>query len=37
MTERERWPERPARFETLSGIPIEQLYTPESLAGWSPA
>src|SRR4030095_7627569 len=37
MTERERWPERPARFETLSGIPIEQLYTPESLPGWSPA
>src|SRR2546428_13321859 len=37
MTERERWPERPARFETLSGIPIEPLYTPESLAGWSPA
>src|SRR5262247_187764 len=37
MTDRERWPERPARFETLSGIPIEQLYTPESLAGWSPA
>src|SRR5258705_178526 len=37
MTERERWPERPARFETLSGIPVEPLYTPESLAGWSPA
>src|SRR4029453_12398536 len=37
MTERESWPERPARFETLSGIPIEQLYTPESLAGWAPA
>src|SRR5215470_11933115 len=37
MTDRERWPERRARFETLSGIPIEQLYTPESLAGWSPA
>src|SRR5262245_33807218 len=37
MTDRERWPERPARFETLSGIPVEQLYTPESLAGWSPA
>src|SRR5215510_8463462 len=36
MTERERSPERPARFETLAGIPIEQLYTPESLAGWSP-
>src|SRR5258708_37393340 len=37
MTERERWPERPARFETLSGIPVEPVYTPESLAGWSPA
>src|SRR3989442_12520885 len=35
MTERERWPERPARFETLSGIPIEALYTPASLREWS--
>src|SRR5438093_5238733 len=35
MTERERWPERPARFETLSGIPIEPLYTPASLRDWS--
>src|SRR5216683_3851564 len=35
MTERERWPERPARFETLSGIPIEALYTPASLRDWS--
>ncbi len=48
MTERERWeretygafkersPERPVRFESLSGIPVEPLYTPESLgAGWT--
>src|SRR5881409_3409566 len=35
MTERERWSERPARFETLSGIPIEPLYTPASLRDWS--
>jgi methylmalonyl-CoA mutase, N-terminal domain len=35
MTERERWPERAARFETLSGIPISPLYTPASLEGWS--
>ncbi|HYS18246.1 MAG TPA: methylmalonyl-CoA mutase family protein, partial [Candidatus Binatia bacterium] len=35
MTERERGAERPARFETLSGIPIEPLYTPESLRDWS--
>src|SRR5881397_2126669 len=35
MTDRERWPERPARFETLSGIPIEPLYTPASLRDWS--
>src|SRR5437867_10017431 len=35
MTERERWSERPARFETLSGIPIEALYTPASLRDWS--
>src|SRR5438876_5367969 len=36
MTERERRPERSARFETLSGIPIEPLYTPASLRDWSP-
>ncbi|OLB07654.1 MAG: methylmalonyl-CoA mutase [Candidatus Rokuibacteriota bacterium] len=47
MSERERWkretygpftrraPERPVRFESLSGIPVEPLYTPEDLAGWS--
>jgi methylmalonyl-CoA mutase N-terminal domain/subunit len=47
MTERERWeretygeatrraPERPVRFETLSGIPVQPVYTPEDLAGWS--
>ncbi|HXH84559.1 MAG TPA: methylmalonyl-CoA mutase family protein [Candidatus Tectomicrobia bacterium] len=28
---REKAPERPVRFESLSGIPIEPLYTPESL------
>jgi methylmalonyl-CoA mutase N-terminal domain/subunit len=28
-------PERPVRFESLSGIPIEPLYTPEDLAGKS--
>ncbi len=45
MSERERWkretygpftrraPERPVRFESLSGIPVEPLYTPEDLAG----
>ena len=28
--------ERPVRFESLSGIPVEPLYTPESLgADWS--
>src|SRR5438094_1218435 len=36
MAEPERGPERPVRFETLSGIPIEPLYTPESLREWSP-
>src|SRR5213594_3325273 len=47
MSERERWrretygpfmrgaPERPVRFESLSGLPVEPLYTPESLRGWS--
>jgi methylmalonyl-CoA mutase N-terminal domain/subunit len=32
---RRRAPERPVRFETLSGLPVEPLYTPEDLAGWS--
>ncbi len=27
--------ERPVRFESLSGIPVEPLYTPESLRDWS--
>jgi methylmalonyl-CoA mutase, N-terminal domain len=36
MSEPERRPERPVRFETLSGIPIESLYTPESLRDWAP-
>src|SRR5437016_7442261 len=35
MAEPERGPERPVRFETLSGLPIEPLYTPESLREWS--
>jgi len=47
MTDRDRWeketygeavrgaPERPDRFESLSGIPLRPLYTPEDLAGWS--
>src|SRR5205823_12832034 len=47
MSERERWrretygpftrgaPERPARFESLSGLPVQPLYTPEDLRGWS--
>ncbi len=30
-----RAPERPVRFESLSGIPVQPLYTPEDLAGWS--
>jgi methylmalonyl-CoA mutase N-terminal domain/subunit len=45
MDERERWeretygpfveksPERKVRYESLSGIPIQPLYTPEDLAG----
>src|SRR6516164_5499045 len=36
MAEPERGAERPVRFETLSGIPIEPIYTSESLRGWSP-
>jgi methylmalonyl-CoA mutase N-terminal domain/subunit len=47
MTERERWerqtygevtrraPERPVRHETLSGLPVAPLYTPEDLDGWA--
>jgi len=47
MSERERWrretyesftrgaPERPVPFESLSGLPVEPLYTPEDLRGWS--
>jgi methylmalonyl-CoA mutase N-terminal domain/subunit len=47
MSEHERWeretyrpfversPERPVRFESLSGIPVKPLYTPEDLPGWS--
>ena len=30
-------PERGVRFESLSGIPIQPLYTPEDLDGWSSA
>jgi methylmalonyl-CoA mutase N-terminal domain/subunit len=32
---RRRSPERPVRFETLSGIPVEPIYTPEDLGSWS--
>jgi methylmalonyl-CoA mutase, N-terminal domain len=47
MSEHERWrdetyeafkrraPERPVRFETLSGIPIQPLYGPDDLKTWS--
>ncbi len=47
MSERDRWeqetyhpfvaraPERSARFESLSGIPVEPVSTPESLGDWS--
>jgi methylmalonyl-CoA mutase N-terminal domain/subunit len=28
-----RSPERPVRYETLSGIPVKPLYTPADLAG----
>jgi methylmalonyl-CoA mutase, N-terminal domain len=30
-----RAPERPVRFESLSGIPLEPVATPESLGDWS--
>ena len=33
----EKGPERPRTFTTISGRPIEPLYTPESLAGFDPA
>src|SRR5712692_1801206 len=29
-----RAPEREVRYESLAGIPIQPLYTPEDLAGW---
>jgi methylmalonyl-CoA mutase N-terminal domain/subunit len=29
-----RAPERDVRFESLSGLPLQPLYTPEDLAGW---
>ena len=29
-----RTPERDVPYETLSGIPVQPLYTPEDLAGW---
>jgi methylmalonyl-CoA mutase N-terminal domain/subunit len=47
VSERERWegqtyrpfvaraPERPVPFESLSGIPVDPLATPESLGDWS--
>ncbi len=31
-----RQPEREALFETISGQPVEPLYTPDDLAGWDP-
>jgi methylmalonyl-CoA mutase N-terminal domain/subunit len=47
MSQRDRWeaetygpftdkaPERPVRFESLSGLPIKPLYTPDDLRDWS--
>jgi methylmalonyl-CoA mutase N-terminal domain/subunit len=47
MSDQERWrdetyeafkrraPERPVRFQTLSGLPVEPLYGPEDLHDWS--
>ena len=47
MSDRQRWeketygefvkraPERDVPFASLSGIPVEPLYTPESLSDWS--
>jgi methylmalonyl-CoA mutase, N-terminal domain len=47
MSDRQRWqkdtydkvvgraPERTVRFESLSGLPIQPLYTPEDLGEWS--
>jgi methylmalonyl-CoA mutase N-terminal domain/subunit len=49
MTDRERWqrdtyepftaraPERNVRFESLSGLPLQPVYTPEDLVDWSSA
>ena len=28
-------PERPVRFESLSGIPLEPVYRPDSLGDWA--
>jgi methylmalonyl-CoA mutase N-terminal domain/subunit len=40
MSDAKPKPEKPAerksRFTTLSGLPLERLYTPESLPGWHP-
>ena len=40
MSDAKPKPEKPAerkpRFTTLSGLPLERLYTPGSLAGWDP-
>jgi methylmalonyl-CoA mutase N-terminal domain/subunit len=40
MSDQKPKPEKPAerrpRFTTLSGLPLERLYTPGSLAGWDP-
>jgi methylmalonyl-CoA mutase, N-terminal domain len=40
MSDQKPRPEEPAernpRFTTLSGLPLERLYTPGSLAGWDP-
>src|SRR3981189_584827 len=33
----EKFPERSSEFTTISGHPIERLYTPGDLAGWDPA
>jgi methylmalonyl-CoA mutase N-terminal domain/subunit len=32
----EKTPERQAEFTTVSGFPIQRLYTPADLAGWDP-
>src|SRR6202022_1538213 len=33
----EKNPERQAEFTTVSGFPIQRLYTPADLPGWDPA